>query len=174
MTLTDQLRDLLKKAAAPLSLDQIMEHLPGAKRDTVAALLSQRKKAGEFVACVENGKAAYAVASGYRASPKLAPKRFDKQAKEPTGESTEATLPTVPSAAHVEPTANAVERLTARRTTGVSGLNQLEALRRSLSAAEAARDAYVETVVDQRFYGHLQESVRASREALAQFERGAA
>jgi hypothetical protein len=61
MTLTDQLRTILKKAGAPLSLNQIMELLPvGVDRNTVGALLSQRKRVGEFTRCVEYGKAAYA------------------------------------------------------------------------------------------------------------------
>lgn len=61
MTLTDQLRAILKKAGAPMSLNQIMEILPvGVDRNTVGALLSQRKRVGEFTHCVEDGKAAYA------------------------------------------------------------------------------------------------------------------
>ena len=61
MTLTDQLRTILKKAGAPMSLNQLMDVLPvGTDRNTVAALLSQRKRVGEFTHCVEDGKAGYA------------------------------------------------------------------------------------------------------------------
>lgn len=61
MTLTDQLRAILKKAGAPMSLNQLMDVLPvGTERNTVNSLLCQRKQAGEFTRCVEYGKAAYA------------------------------------------------------------------------------------------------------------------
>lgn len=83
MTLTDQMRDLLKRAAAPLNLDQIMEQLPHANRQTASQLLHQRKRAGEIVVCIEDGKACFALSEGFRASPRSAPQRTDKAAEAP-------------------------------------------------------------------------------------------
>lgn len=177
MTITDQLRDLLKRAAAPLNMDQIMEQLPALKRESVAALLSQRKKAGEFIACIENGRACYAIAEGHRSSPKAAPKRFDKPAGSDSSAASEPTTPTTPLACDATPPSEAPNRPLARRPgnkKGPSEQSQVEKLRHAVAAAEAAREAYIDPLVDARFYAWLQESVRASREALAMFERGAA
>jgi hypothetical protein len=174
MKLTDQLRDLLARAAAPLNIDQIMEQIPTANRDSVWALLSQRKKAGEFVSCVEDGRACYAIAAGYRASPKAAPKRFDKATEVEASATPQPSVPAVTDAHAIEASTKAASRPYARRTASTPARSHVETLRHALSAAEAARDAYIDSLVNPRFYGFLQESVRAAREALAAFERGAA
>lgn len=199
MTLTDQMRDLLKRAAAPLNLDQIMEQLPHANRQTASQLLHQRKRAGEIVVCIEDGKACFALSDGFRASPRSVQKHTDKSADAPSASDNPAPSALVVSNTVVqavketlanpigESTVNAVLQSSGRKRrraldtpkgAAIAGVERptedvqtLEALRKAVTLAEVAREAYVDTVVDQRFYGWLQESVRASREALAAFER---
>lgn len=71
----DKLREILKAAGAPLSLDQIMEAMPdGTDRAEVSTLCRQRKATGELVASVEDGKVAYALAPpGDSSAPAPAP-----------------------------------------------------------------------------------------------------
>ncbi|MGO4699834.1 hypothetical protein [Dyella sp. 2RAB6] len=201
MTLTDQMRDLLKRAAAPLNLDQIMEQLPHANRQTASQLLHQRKRAGEIVVCVEDGKACFALSDGFRASPRSAPTRTDKAADAPAPVDTP-----VPAAVVVSTTVSQVVKdaladrpseaavtavlqtngrrrrraVVAPQSTALVGVQRptddaqtLEALRKAVQFAEFAREAYIDTLVDKHVYGWLQESVRAARDALATFERGA-
>lgn len=200
MTLTDQIRDLLKRAAAPLNLDQIMEQLPLANRQTASQLLHQRKRAGEIVVCIEDGKACFALSEGFRAPPRSTLQRTDKAAEAPATADAPAPAVAVVSitdaqvvkdtlASHRgEAAVNAVLQSngrTARRTvakpesTALVGVQRsaddtqtLEALRKAVQFAEFAREAYVDTLVDKHVYGWLQESVRAARDALATFEGG--
>lgn len=66
MSLTSEIFGVLIASGAPTTLDEIMEALPdGADRNTVSTVLVQRKKAGEVIASVEDGKVHYAVAPGY-------------------------------------------------------------------------------------------------------------
>ncbi|NII74238.1 hypothetical protein FHW84_002823 [Dyella sp. SG562] len=201
MTLTDQMRDLLRRAAAPLNLDQIMEQLPHANRQTASQLLHQRKHAGEIVVCIEDGKACFALSEGFRASPRSVQKHTDKAAGAPAASDSPEPAAVVVSTTVVqavkETLANPIgesalsavlqpngrkkrRALDKPQSTAVVGAERpaedgqtLEALRKAVTLAEVAREAYIDTVVDQRFYGWLQESVRASREALAAFERSA-
>lgn len=77
MSVTGEIFRVLLDAKAPLTLDTLMECLPGGiDRSLVQALLSQRCKAGELVREVEDGKPAYAVAPGYDAS-----RRQERKAK---------------------------------------------------------------------------------------------
>lgn len=68
---TDQLRSILRIAGGPLSIDEIMDALPGvADRACVSSLLLQRKVAGEFTASVIDRKLHYAI------NPDFQPARF--------------------------------------------------------------------------------------------------
>ena len=64
--MTDLISKVLADAGVPLSTSQIMESLPtGADRDAISALISARKKAGEIVASIVDGRPAYALVSGF-------------------------------------------------------------------------------------------------------------
>ena len=65
--MSDLIRGVLADAGVPLNIGQIIDALPaaGVDRDAVSALLSQRKKAGEFAMQIVDGKAAYSLVAGY-------------------------------------------------------------------------------------------------------------
>ncbi len=63
---TAQIRAILATADVPLTTAEIVDALPGvADRDAVSAILSQRRKAGEIVTSIANGKPAYALVTGF-------------------------------------------------------------------------------------------------------------
>lgn len=76
MSTTQGIFNILADAGAPLSKQQILELLPeGTNADLISSLLSQRRKAGELISCVEDGVAKWSIAPGIDANSRKTVKR---------------------------------------------------------------------------------------------------
>ncbi len=159
-TLTDRIREILASATQPMTAAAVCQALPDDKDESIQALLSQRARAGDFATVSAGGrKLAYCLAGG-GVSMTVNVGNVTTQAPAPAAAT--PAPPPVPArpAAKASPLAPAQPDLLAR-------------LDDAVAIAKAARDAYVESVVNQDVYVWLQAAVRTARAARDAFTAGA-
>lgn len=160
MNFTDHIRKALKTAGIPLNLDQVMEQMPvGADRNTVSALLSQRTRAGEFARSMEDRTVCYAWSR-------------DKHRQDTTGNSKPKPI-AAPAAANASAANGHAAPASPPAPAPKMDESLAESLNHAVEMAEAARDAYVESLVNQDIYTWMQQSVAAARAARDAFVGGA-
>jgi len=163
-TVIESIRRILREASAPMTTAQVCKALPSEKPGSVQSLLSQYARAGEFETTTVDGgrKAAYAIAKRGRdgnVSVAVNVGNVTTAAPAPAPASAPAPAPArKPAAAAAPIPAPASDR-------GRASLGSL--LDHAVAMAEAARDSYVESVVDKDIYEWLQQSVFAARAARA-------
>ena len=161
MSLTSDIFGVLVAAGAPTSLDEIMEALPdGADRNTVSTLLCQRKRAGEVVASVEDGKVHYAVAPRYDGT-----KRRGTEKPKASPRKSSATPP-------AKKTPALKERRRDFLAAAEQSQNVLKALEFNRDTARDALELYVASVVDGSIYNGLQGALNSAQTALDAFVAG--
>ncbi|ULU26622.1 hypothetical protein [Dyella terrae] len=152
MSLTSDIFGVLIDAGITLNLDSIMQALPeGTDRNTVNTILGQRKRAGELVVSLDEGKPHYGIAPGYDhtrrkgtdgAGAKAAPRAKRKQAQGVTERRRNFSV--------------AVQR----------SENVLKALQFNRDTARDALDMYLISIADPAIYSGLKGAVDASQRAL--------
>lgn len=161
MSLTSDIFGVLTDAGAPTSLDEIMEALPdGADRHTVSTMLAQRKRAGEVVASVEDGKVHYAVAPGYDGTKR----RGAGKPKPSPAQSSDAPPAKKPRALK--------ERKRDFLAAAEQSQNVLKALQFNRDTARDALELYVTSRVDPSIYVGLQGALNSAQTALDAFVAG--
>ena len=180
MSLSNDIRQIVKSCAAPRTLDQIMEQLPiGTDRNTVGTICNQRKCAGEFTRCVEDGKTAFVYAEGYTASPKYAVKRNapkPKDAPEPPAAPAK-TIAVVPQPTAKVVTASALPRNESAtppvRTDVLAQRLLIEIIGDSATSAADALDAAIESSSSRELLSQLASAARALHAAHVEVLRDA-
>ena len=185
MTAADDVRSILKDAGVPMTRKQILDALPeDASLGAAAIFLTDGRHRGELTVIVEDGKAHYALADGYVAAPKAtkakpaaehAPAPPMKTKSAPRHDSGGASAPKPrngkPAPAEREQgiTADNVfppaSIAPAARTSSARSVSHLAD---AVGYAEAALQAYIESVVDKTLYGFLLNARDAARRALEQ------
>lgn len=158
MSMTSDIFNVLVAAAAPTSLDEIMEALPdSAGRNTVCTILAQRKRAGEVIANVEDGKVHYAVSPDYDGS-----KRRGERRSQGKSSDTPPAKKTTPRRERRHDPLAAVD----------AAQNLLKALEFNRDTARNALQLYVTSVADLSVYTGLQDALNGAQAALEAFTAG--
>lgn len=163
MSLTDEIRNAVRKAEG-LNLDQLMEALyEGADRNTVSTIANQRVRGGEFLVAVEEGRRVY------RPNPDFVPGKSVPKA--------EGAVP--PAATKAKKPRRDTNRETNTKQTGSrkrdflaaceTAEKTLKALKFAADTAADALEVYVHSVADPAIYGALKASRDQSRAALDAF-----
>lgn len=169
----EKVRDLLREATGPMTPAEVAASIPDETLEKVQRALHQGKHRGEFdaVRCGPRSKA-YSRKGGVSVSVNVntaAP----VPAAPAASPAASAPAPAAPPATPNKPASKSAGSARVFAD-GAEHLDELASLLdESVNNAEAAREAYVLSLVDSCIYGRLQESVRAARAARDAFAGGA-
>jgi hypothetical protein len=188
MTTADDVRSILKDAGVPMTRKQIFDALPeDASIGAADVFLTDGRHRGELTVIVEDGKAHYALADGYVAAPKAtkakpaaehAPAPPMKTKSAPRHDSGGASAPKPRNGkSHASAPGEREQVITADNVLPpasiapaphASSARNVTHLADAVGYAEAALQAYIESVVDKTLYGFLLNARDAARRALEQ------
>jgi hypothetical protein len=170
----EKVRDLLREATGPMTPAEVAAAIPDETLEKVQRALHQGKHKGEFDAVRRGPRSkAYACKGGVSvavnvntaapaSAPMAPPAPPAARAPAPAPAAAPAPGPKKPISMHP-----GIDQVIAERAERRTELGRM--LDASVNNAEAAREAYVLSVVDLGIYGWLQESVRTARAARDAF-----